>query len=367
MHHIQDSSYLIVNIENYTLQCFDQGAQSFNGCRSCIITIESGCIFLDTGFFIPEWVSQTHNADNDAKAHTTNVPLLLKFFDGDALSRVKGDTLLGEEPILHLPDFLYFKHTAAGAFIKDEKLKIDLEHATSAVRNDQVILSGISRALLNEADFEKVDGFWITTPGIVIESSGLMILVRIMNGAYLCYRYRALALSLAILQNQMVPARAEEPEALIFSYSRSTPRQRFVENNVTETEGLHQIIVNVTNVVWPKALAILTLVVLLALLAKKLYKKRQSAIEGHLKCSMFLQFTAGTDSACVRIASIYGLVEDFHFSVKEYIKEIKVVGYWRPKLVFKWPSLIITNVMTQIEFTPSESHNPVAIFERLRK
>ena len=82
-----------------------------------------------------------------------------------------------------------------------------------------------------------------------------------------------------------------------------------------------------------------------------------TAIESHLKCSMFLQFTAGTDSACIHIASIYGLVEDFHISAKEYIKEIKVVGYWRPKLVFKWPSLIITNVMTKIEFTPPESHN----------
>ena len=168
------------------------------------------------------------------------------------LATLKGDNLLLEEPQLDLPDFKYLSLHVNGALAKDEKLKINLVQAANAVKNDKVILSGLSEAILSEA--KDGDDFWASAPRFVVDSSGFVMIILIANGVYLILRHRALALSSS--------SRANSEVALILSYSGSTISMPGSKANATDVEAFGRVIISVSNSVWPQALAILTAIIL---------------------------------------------------------------------------------------------------------
>ena len=52
---------------------------------------------------------------------------------------------------MQLPDFKFLSDNANDTLAADEKLKINLNRAAESIKNDKVILSGLSEAILSEA------------------------------------------------------------------------------------------------------------------------------------------------------------------------------------------------------------------------
>ena len=98
IYHLTQSTYLLNNIESYTIKCGRKEKMQIDGCKSCVITIEANCSWTDGRFWIPKSLSETPGADRDIKRYTTNIPLILKFFNAEDLATLKGDSLLLQEP-----------------------------------------------------------------------------------------------------------------------------------------------------------------------------------------------------------------------------------------------------------------------------
>ena len=79
---------------------------------------------------------------------------------------IKGYTQYVEAPNLQLQKFQFYKTSLTKTFSKDEKMKVNLEKAVQSVKNDKVIVNGLSEAIVLGKVSTYVN-FWITTPGIV--------------------------------------------------------------------------------------------------------------------------------------------------------------------------------------------------------
>ena len=175
IHHIELSTYLLINIDNYTLHC-DNGVKSEDslvdhlGCASCLIAISANCSWTNDIWFIPETFTSPGPSEIVDQQHISNVPLLMRFFELQELSLIKGDSLL-QTPlkVRNLPTFNLYKRNLSETFAQDDKLKTSLDRAAVQVKNDQVIVNSLSEAIV----LGKVvvnDEFFLSTPGYVVEA-----------------------------------------------------------------------------------------------------------------------------------------------------------------------------------------------------
>ena len=265
---------------------------------------------------------------------------------------LKGDTLLNSELEAELPQFRLYEEKARAAYAREDKTAVDLNQAAEMVKSDKVIISSLSEALVSgEIPLET---FWYSTQGVVVESMSVVIVFLIVNGVYLLYTQRKLAIALALLQAHVKSTRAQET-LFKLKYVASTNMPTKENHNCTEHDALQNLIINVSSSISPQILAVLALLLIAGVLAWKLVRRFYN---GSVTSSTWLalEFNIGNKSEFVNLISINGQIGDFESTAKDYIKNISVSGTIRPRIHFKWASFKITNLVTKHSYSLEESY-----------
>ena len=344
--HIADSSYLIINIANYSMTCDRNAAADYTGCKSCIITIPANCQFTDGRWFTMRSLTQTANASLTNMKHTTNLGLLIKFFDNESISMIQGDTLLENPPKLSLPSFKFYESEIKKAFAKDDKEKLSLEKVSDAVKNDRMIFSSLSEAIFSGEIATEWYTFWISMPGIVVSSSTVLTTMLVINAIYLTCKCRQMAITLAVLKEHVLTAKAEEVIILDYFKKANTAGEANAPVNITSNQETHKILIETTMNLWPHFIASFMALVLLIMLLAKIWKKCHPSYLEQASTKLLLEFQGTHETEFVFLTTIRGQAEDLVLHASDYISHVTITGKLWPHLMFVWESLVITNTVS---------------------
>src|SRR2546425_11627777 len=86
-------------------------------------------------------------------------------------------------------------------------MKVNLEKAVQSVKNDKVIVNGLSEAIVLGKVSTYVN-FWITTPGIVTIITAMVGILSILANLYPLNKIRYLLIAVAILKTSVVKTHA---------------------------------------------------------------------------------------------------------------------------------------------------------------
>ena len=348
VYYLEKTAYLLINIEEYTLTCNDDPAATQPGCRSCVIQIRPGCTWSNEKWMIPKTLVDSGNRHAAVK-HTTNLGLLLKFFDNSTLEKtmIQGDTLFEKAPALALPKFNYFKSDMERMFAEDDREKLNLDKVSEAVRNDQVILSSLSQAIVTGVTSSWYD-FFGTTAGITLTITAGLTIVTTVNAAYLTFRTRQILITLAILKEHVLTVKSEEQ--LIFDFFKASAAQTGkiadASQNSSTPQDIHRVIIEATVTLWPQVLATLLGIIMLAILARKFYRTINPDYMQQATTQFLLEFEGKHTTEFVFLYKIRAQPEDLSVTAIDYITNVQVVGYICPHLRLDWHSLAITNEVT---------------------
>ena len=352
--HIKDSTFLLTKVMEYTMTC-GRETKVVEGCTLCLIELKSNCSISSGNQFIPPEMAEHGNSAEFKKKHVTNLGMLLHFFDlNTTLRSISGKTLLAEPAEVNLPSLRFFEHEVSEKFAADRKLKVDLERAAEAVREDGVIMNNVGEAVvLGEIPLQ--NNYWISMPGFVSLASSGLILLLILNVCYLLFRVRKLAIVVMVLQNHALKTKAQQ--AMVFNYynTGSLPSA----NNLTAVSSapLHTIIVDTTAQIWPYLLATLVGLALVIGMAYKIWKHTCKKPELNTKFHVMLEFASNQRSVFVGVLKLFGQPNDYRATAEDFIKEIRVEGCICPKLKFTWNTLCLTDTITGEVFRIKTTHS----------
>ena len=86
-------------------------------------------------------------------------------------------------------------------------MKVNLEKAVQSVKNDKVIVNGLSEAIVLGKVSTYVN-FWITTPGIVTIITAIVGIMSILANLYLLNKIRYLLIAVAVLKISVLKVNA---------------------------------------------------------------------------------------------------------------------------------------------------------------
>ena len=342
IYHISKSTFLLIGVENYTIQCDQEKAETFIGCQNCLITLKSKCSWSNERWWIPKSLTQTLNADHSVQKHVTNLGMLLKFFDEKRLEKIQGDTLLNSELQVKLPQIRLYEEKVQNAYVRDKKSAMQLNHVAEMVKSDKVILSSLSEALVSGEI--SLDNFWISTQGIILESTSILVGLLIANGIYLQYQQRKILITLALLKAHITKTEARNIIEKLDYFVTSTPG-----NENSKCRG-QEIIIEMSNNIYPHLLTLIAILVIVYFIARRIYYKIYAKFCRIPKTTLALEFNMGRKSVLIKLCNINGQFEDFEGTAIDYIKNISIGGILRPEIHFKWPSFKITNIVTQYSY-----------------
>ena len=330
--HISERTYLLTNISEYTLQCPNETITR-KGCASCLLFLKPHCSLHTSFMFIPaNGGPEKFKEDTSSLQHITNLPLLMQFFSNETLQDLKGDSQVFTPPLITLPKFKFYEHNLSKTFAYDEKLKIDLSKASAAVKTDGVIVNSLSEAVVL-GRIPVPNDFWLSAPGIVIESLGGVIVLLIAHNCYLLHRMRYLSIAVTVLQNSAVKTNADKD--LIFNYFETKQNSSFESANVHFSFSDYQM-------TWNVSVVSLIFLILLVFLCYKLKKRYCFSVK--VKTYVILEFVSKTKPhMLIPCLTLQGNVSDFEISAKENIRDVFIDGKLKPKLNFRWETLLIKN------------------------
>src|SRR3989441_8954115 len=157
---------------------------------SCIVTLKAQCSMRAASYFLPETITGRFEEEQGRK-YPTALPLLIQLFANDSLNDIKGYTQYVDAPNLQLPKFQFYETSLTKTLSRDEKQKVNLEKAVQSVKNDKIIVNGLSEAIVLGKVSTYVN-FWITTPGIVTIITTIVGILSILANLYLLNKIRYL-------------------------------------------------------------------------------------------------------------------------------------------------------------------------------
>ena len=220
---------------------------------------------------------------------------------------------------------------------RDEKKKVNLEKAVQSVKNDKVIVNGLSEAIVLGKVSTYVN-FWITTPGIVTIVTGIVGIMSILANLYLLNKIRYLLIAVAILKTTIMKTNAKTLD-LKFRNQESSE----IEN----TQMWHEIIQQGFKEISLQHMSMFVSFVIVCLLMSIVYKlwKKQRHVSFHFA----IEIISNNTYYYMNICKLHGNMKDCIAESTEYIKDMTVEGWIRPTLKFKWKNLKMTDQITEVE------------------
>jgi len=329
--HLYGNSYLFMNVSEVKYQCGGQEI-SQKGCISCIITLKSQCSIRVASYYLPETLTGKFENEENMK-YTTSLPLLIQFFTNESLKDIKGYTQYVEAPKLDLPKFSFYESHLARTFAEDDKKRVNLQKAVESVKNDKVIVNGLSEAIVLGKILPN-SNFWGSGPGIITTITAVVGVLSILANLYLLNKVRYLIIAVGVLKATVLKTNAE---VLNLNYGK-------LENGENQNEVMQFDLPEMREV----HLHYLTIMMLLAMItvtvgiAYKLWCKRVL-----LHFTFTLEIVSHSKYYYVDIVDLYGAEEDYVNTAEEYIKNVKIRGWLRPTLQFEWKNLRLTDHVTQ--------------------
>ena len=334
--YLYDNSYLFTNISTITYLCEDQEI-SQKGCMSCIVTLKAQCSIRADSYFLPETLAGRFEEDHSRK-YPTALPLLMQFFTNDSLKDIKGYTQYGEAPNLQLPKFQFYETSLTKTLSKDEKMKVNLEKAVQSVKNDKVIVNGLSEAIVLGKVSSYVN-FWITTPGIVTIITAMVGILSILANLYLLNKIRYLLIAVAILKTAVVKTHAN---VLNLKFQN-------LEGQTENEKMWHEIIQEWAKEINLQHMSIFLLVIIFIMIVCITCKLWHNKYDWSF--TLAIEIVSNSEYYYVDLCTLNGAMEDYEVSASEFIKNITIQGWIRPTLNFKWEKLTCTNLVTHVKTT----------------
>src|SRR5206468_10305209 len=103
-------------------------------------------------------------------------------------------------PQITIPKFDYFRDNLSKTFTENDKIKIDLNRAVQAVKNDDQIVASLSESvILGDLPIQTL--FWLQAPGVVLEITAALTVMLLLLTLYLWNKTRTLTLALTLIAN----------------------------------------------------------------------------------------------------------------------------------------------------------------------
>ena len=345
IYHLAQSTYVMIDVKEYTLSCINDTITHFTGCDSCTISLPKECSFSDGKRYIPRSLTETKHARRTGLQHITNLGLLLKFFDNSSLERIRGDTLLPSPPKLSMPDFKFYKHELENTFAKQDADQLSLERVSDAARNDRVIISSLTEARAVYGDTRGWWNYWTSPDGIILACTALITILLVINACYINFQVRKMTVTLLILkqhitnvQSQFIPTELD--------YFKQQAAKEALKLNATSAVRDHMIFIQATVTLWPQIIATALACILLIIALYKCYRRRNPDYLKQCTTRILLEFDSRTQTILVPLQEILGHPQDFQVQSLHYISDIQVTGDLRTYLMFNWPTFELHNIMT---------------------
>lgn len=202
--HLYDTTYLMVNVTEYTVDCLGKPVHR-TGCKLCLATIPVNCSVYNDKYYLPPTFT-TLISDNKSieHGHISNLPLLLNFFSSDALSMLRGDTFLPDEPIVSIPSFEFYTSNLTKRLAEDKDMAVDLRKAAENLVTDGIIINHLSEAvILGKVEIDV--NFWWSIPGVCSELTMIAIMIIAAYVIFISLQIRKLTITLAVIQATILP------------------------------------------------------------------------------------------------------------------------------------------------------------------
>ena len=335
---INENEFLLININNYTINCGNISKMA--SCKSCIVKLPQGCeLKSDTWFIQPSIKMHTHT-DRETVQHTINLPLLNQFFTNDSLQFIKGSFFLDKPPLLKIPDFKYFMTNLTKNLARDDRLSIDFNKAAEQIKNDRVIVQGLSESIIL-GDVYVPDRFWDTIAGYVTTSIGALLILLIIAMAYFWYKIRCLTIMLLVLQQSVLKAQGNEQ--LVFDYFKT--ENSVLSKQITNTSmQLNEVLMEISGQIWAHTVIVMLSLAFLILTVMKIHKRFGKKLTD-VNFELILELL-GNKSHFISLFKLSGIPSDYQISMEFPIQNVTVIGSIKPTLNFDWSSLKITNILS---------------------
>jgi hypothetical protein len=353
---IRDSTYFLVNIENYTLQC-DDHTKVVPGCRSCMITLPPRCRLQHNDWMVPMTKFDGQETSAIDQTHVLNIPLLMQFFDNTTLAALRGDDFFATEPNITLPDFKYFSHEITNTFATQDQMSHDLAKTAQAVLNNRYIVDNLGQSLiLGDVELDK-DLFWFSAKGLVVEISLTISVCLLIVSVYFYFRLRKLTIALLLLQAGGLPrTEARSDGGLVLNYFEGTTPD-VDPKSVIDVQLLIQ---EWHSSNWPFVYIGIATTIIVYFVGRKLYKRARRYCPNTNNCFLALEFVQNGNVLMIPLIKLQGTPVQYLVSANEFIDNVRVSGWCRPTMEITWPSLQITSKLTGATI-PVESHIALSI------
>ena len=342
--HLAHSTFILFNIHQYSLTCQDT-EHTVIGCELCARRIPSGCSMTSNNLLLPAAIT---NETAGIHGHIVNLPLLMKLFSGQTLEQLTGSKLLDEAPTIAVPNFQFFNNQIAESIRRDEDNQISLNRAVDAIKQDAIIASSISDAMLLKHLNIPIH-YWTSSGGIVQLVTSFTVILVIFFCFFHYLKMRKLAIAYAIAQKTPL---AQAAVTLLY-------RQQMItyptSTSTTTFEQLINMILSRSDKPTWLTIVICTLVLLIMLYfaCKHYYTKQKKAKQ----LSFGLQFISENHHLFISTQLLYGTPTNYHLSFTDAPTAINVSHILFPVLSFNWPSARITDTIMDCNIPISQVIN----------
>lgn len=202
---ISEDGYLLTGINVYWITCTTPGHQEKRECQAqCIVHLPSGCVLVTPGWTVGATVIQAgRNVSSHAPQYVVSKPLLLSLLNQEELVKIKADATFALPPrIKNFPTLKFYEHKEQEFIAKDENLRFSLAKTMERAKANEFILHSMADSIMLRSDDVPVPWpSWLAY--ISFATTGLTV-VLIGPVFYFCYKTRALALQLAIVQQAVL-------------------------------------------------------------------------------------------------------------------------------------------------------------------
>src|SRR6266516_1946503 len=197
------STFLFSGHETYRLQCGGGVTQLQPDCGTqCIITTSPECQVVTS---TEKSVMLLSNSSKLPVFHrfVINFSYLNNFFTAENLRVIGGNDLMEMPPKFHLPDLKVFENPIRHMVAEDRRLEVDMDNVVDSIKNKSTLIHSLGDGIFyNSLDNSQLFGDSLE---YIVLSLIIMLILLFIHSVYCTLRLRTVALTLAVLQKNLIP------------------------------------------------------------------------------------------------------------------------------------------------------------------
>lgn len=334
---LSGSSVLFVGIEKYALLHSNGSFEKLNtNCKFCIKHIKCGTVVHTDFFVLPAQITDCVRGNSESDLFPIGWALLQKFFSQNELKVFENIQNLDQELQIVLPTFKWHDQKLAKHAAIDSEIKLDLDKFAEKVRNEQTIFDSHSNEIEHDIDVMSGDGQyqihrWQDIAITVLSCFTIIFLVILV---FLIFKISKL--SALMLLPTIKATETTRPSMLIYNKFKNSDLENVDKNITAEVTKILDIEVLVSKYLGFAQILLFTLIVVfIVLMLRKILKRARQRKVAYLTQ---IKFNIGNSKKIVTIDSqiLADHKDTYIFWAHNFISNVKVLGWVRPKLLIDW-------------------------------